>query len=367
MEQQNINLQDIANAIREKEGSTESISANSFADRISNLQAINPIELYTVTTNTEPEGLNSVTTNIIGSAGIKTNIYAEVEKDGFEFKQWNENGELLSTNNPYSIIISSNRIITGVYEEKPSFEWGEDGESVDAEWFTGLKEYLLTNSGASLGNILGKTKSVTLNTSVLGTTTHLIRVIGVDQDADNTITFQTANCLNEATTWSTLAQNSSNTTAARWDNAYCKAHAMCEAYYNAFPGKEAIKTVIKGTCANTDNNRNSTPTYRNETVFLPSMGEMGLNTNSPLSLENSSINKAECTQGKNFSYAYYTDNVMRIKKLGDNGDDCHYWGRSRFYLSDYSTYACRVHNNGMGSGNAYWNTNGLSPAFVIGN
>ena len=90
------------------------------------------------------------------------------------------------------------------------WSWGADGGTVDAAWFAGLKNYLAFHSGASIkttsgGAILGTTKSVTLSSAVLGTTTHLIRVIGVDQDANNTVTFQTKNCLSQYTTFGSNA------------------------------------------------------------------------------------------------------------------------------------------------------------------
>lgn len=59
------------------------------------------------------------------------------------------------------------------------------GETADATWFAGLKNYLASATGASLtttsgGSIVGATKTVTLTSAVQGATTHTIRVIGVD-------------------------------------------------------------------------------------------------------------------------------------------------------------------------------------------
>jgi hypothetical protein len=135
----------------------------------------------------------------------------------------------------------SNKTITVSAEY---WSWGADGGTVDAAWFAGLKNYLASHSGASIktsngGAILGTTKSVTLSSAVLGTTTHLIRVIGVDQDANNTVTFQTKNCLSQYTSFGSNAVWIGST-----------ARSLCQNYYNAFPGKAAIKTVSKGTCPN---------------------------------------------------------------------------------------------------------------------
>lgn len=240
------------------------------------------------------------------------------------------------------------------------WSWGADGGTVDAAWFTGLKNYLASHTGASIktssgGAILGTTKSVTLSSAVLGTTTHLIRVIGVDQDANNTVTFQTKNCLNQYTSFGSSAVWIGST-----------ARSLCQNYYNAFPGKGAIKTIKKGTCPNYGS-RNQNVTYNDETVFLLSEREFGLDTYSPLSTANSTTSKAECTQGKNFAYSYYTSNATRVMYLGDTSTSSYGypWERSRYYGS--SNRACRVSNDGTANFYVYGTSFGLAPAFVIGN
>lgn len=240
------------------------------------------------------------------------------------------------------------------------WSWGADGGTVDAAWFTGLKNYLASHTGASIktssgGAILGTTKSVTLSSAVLGTTTHLIRVIGVDQDANNTVTFQTKNCLNQYTSFGSSAVWIGST-----------ARSLCQNYYNAFPGKGAIKTIKKGTCPNYGS-RNQNVTYNDETVFLLSEREFGLDTYSPLSTANSTTSKAECTQGKNFAYSYYTSNATRVMYLGDTSTSSYGypWERSRLY--NISNGVCYVNNDGTASNNNYSGSIGLAPAFVIGN
>lgn len=241
------------------------------------------------------------------------------------------------------------------------WSWGADGGTVDAAWFAGLKNYLASHTGASIktsngGAILGTTKSVTLSSAVLGTTTHLIRVIGVDQDANNTVTFQTKNCLSQYTSFGSSAVWIGST-----------ARSLCQNYYNAFPGKAAIKTVSKGTCPSTDGSRNGTPTYNNETVFLLSEREFGLDSYSPLSTANSTTSRAECTNGKNFAYSYYTSNATRVMYLGDTSTSSYGypWERSRNY--DSSIYVCFVGDTGTANYNGYSGSGGLAPAFVIGN
>ena len=252
----------------------------------------------------------------------------------------------------------SNKTITVSAEY---WSWGADGGTVDAAWFAGLKNYLTSHSGASIktssgGAILGTTKSVTLSSAVLGTTTHLIRVIGVDQDANNTVTFQTKNCLSQYTSFGSNAVWIGST-----------ARSLCQNYYNAFPGKAAIKTIKKGTCPSTNSSRNGDVTYNDETVFLLSEREFGLDSYSPLSAANSSTSKAECTQGKNFAYSYYTSNAMRIMYLGDTSTSSYGypWERSRY--CNHSDPVCSVNDNGTANAYNYYNSIGLAPAFVIGN
>ena len=240
------------------------------------------------------------------------------------------------------------------------WSWGADGGTVDAAWFAGLKNYLASHTGASIktsngGAILGTTKSVTLSSAVLGTTTHLIRVIGVDQDANNTVTFQTKNCLSQYTTFGSNAVWIGST-----------ARSLCQNYYNAFPGKGAIKTIKKGTCPNYGD-RNQNVTYNDETVFLLSEREFGLDTYSPLSTANSTTSKAECTQGKNFAYSYYTSNATRVMYLGDTSTSSYGYPLERSRTYNYSTTVCIVDYNGTAASGTYNNSSGLAPAFVIGN
>ena len=241
------------------------------------------------------------------------------------------------------------------------WSWGADGGTVDAAWFAGLKNYLASHSGASIktsngGAILGTTKSVTLSSAVLGTTTHLIRVIGVDQDANNTVTFQTKNCLSQYTSFGSNAVWIGST-----------ARSLCQNYYNVFPGRAAIKTIKKGTCSSTNSSRNGDVTYNDETVFLLSEREFGLDSYSPLSTANSTTSRAECTNGKNFAYSYYTSNATRVMYLGDTSTSSYGypWERSRYY--DHSSSVCVVHGSGIASDGYYNGSVGLAPAFVIGN
>ena len=224
------------------------------------------------------------------------------------------------------------------------WDWGDDGDTVDAAWFEGLHNYLQSNAASS--SWIGDTKRVTLTRSVLGTATHLIRCIDVNKDATRSVTFQTANMLND------YLPNGFGEDAL-WNTSYAKDY--CEQYYNAFPGRAYIATIRKGT--NTSYNSSSI-SYTNETVFLPSIHEMGL-----VSYSNAP-DTGEYTQGVNSSYAYYTSNSTRIKKKGDNGSADYYWTRSR--STNYSGNVCLVSRGGSGDDGYYdYRYNGLAPALVI--
>lgn len=213
------------------------------------------------------------------------------------------------------------------------------------------------NNAANLGDYIkvGDQKDVTLSSAVQGTTSHKVVVIGVNQDGTGTIACQTLNCLANATTFGSNAA---------WIGS--SARSICQSYYNAFPEKSAIKTVKKGTCPSTNDSRNGTPTYNDETVFLLSEREFGLNSYSPLSTENSNTNKAECTQGYNAAYSYFTSNTQRIKKNGDGGSAQYHWERSRLYDSGGSNRVCGVYAGGTAGLSDYYGSYRVAPAFVIG-
>lgn len=351
---------------RWSDGTTTAINVNWTINRANGSLNVNPT---TVALN--GNNYNSGVAVTISRAGDGAISYSPTHVNGLTMSL---NGNILTIKGNGSTAIASQTITISVAQgtnhTAPSnktitvsaqyWSWGADGGTVDAAWFNGLKNYLASNSGSSIrtsngGSILGTTKSVTLSSAILGTTTHLIRVIGVDQDANNTVTFQTKNCLSQYTTFGDNAMWISST-----------ARSLCQNYYNAFPGKAAIKTVSKGTCPDYGN-RNQDVTYNNETVFLLSEREFGLDSYSPLSTSNSTTSRAECTQGKNFAYSYYTSNATRVMYLGDTSTNSYGypWERSRYYNN--SDNVCFVNYDGSAITDTYYGSNGLAPAFVIGN
>lgn len=239
--------------------------------------------------------------------------------------------------------------------------WGSESATGDASWWAGLKSWLNNSSASERQALVGKTKKMNLSTSVLGANTVTMRCIGYDKDGSKTLAFQSAYLLPNYTVFSG--------NSAQWIGS--TARSYCQDFYNASAAKASIKTVSKGTCPNYDNSRNASVTYNDETVWLPSEREMGLNNYSPISTANSTTSSAECTKGYNAAYDYYTDNNSRIKYIQDsNGDSTGnanwYWERSRYYYSSYSNIVCGVHSSGYASYDYYGVSGYLAPAFVIG-
>lgn len=250
-------------------------------------------------------------------------------------------------------VTSSGLVYNSGLPAKPSTPIAAN-EEIPYSWDE-LNSIALSGKAADYVSV-GAIKSVTLSEAVLGTTTHDVRIIGINQDNDQSITFQTKNCLANTTGFGSSAVWTDST-----------ARSLCQNYYNAFPGKAAIKTVSKGTCPSINSSRNGTPTYNDETVFLLSEREFGLDSYSPLSVANSSTSKAESTAGKNFAYSYYTSDATRIMYLGDTSTDSYGnpWERSR--RCDNSYAVCRVDGNGYAGSSSYSDSRGLAPVFVIGN
>ena len=131
-----------------------------------------------------------------------------------------------------------------------------------------------------------------------------------------------------------------------------------------------MKVVSKGTCPDRVFDRNGTATYNDETVWIPSETEMGLNSYSSLIKSNSTTSNSECTKGYNAGYGYYTSDSTRVKyQMNADGtlttSAVWHWERSR--NCNGSTSVCFVSKNGSANGYAYDDANSLAPAFVIGN
>lgn len=262
----------------------------------------------------------------------------------------------IAANTNYTAPANKQIAVTATY-----WTWGNESAAGDASWWASLKSWLNNSSASERQALVGKTKKMNLSTSVLGANAVTMRCIGYDKDGDKTLTFHSVYLLPNTTTFSN--------NNAQWIGS--NARNYCQDFYNACAAKASIKTVSKGTCPGHDNNRNANVIYNDETVWLPSEREMGLDSYSPISTANSTTSNAECTKGYNAAYDYYTSDSPRIKNIQDvNGDNSKgsnlYWERSRYYGSNYTTNVCCVTSDG-GVGRAnYRGSTYLAPAFVIG-
>ena len=221
--------------------------------------------------------------------------------------------------------------------------------------------------------VVGGTKSVTLTASVSGTTTHNVMIIGMDQDAEGTLTFQTVNSLATTSAFSRSSDYADGTNYYHANNLIFDGNSsgLCKKYYDAFPGKASIMQVNKGTCTSQVETQDGTATYREQYVWIPSEGEVGLDNYASLKYSNWTTTNGECTYGKKFKYAYYTDNDTRKKWRGDeaatsagySGSAYPWWTRSHNYQGQG---ICGVYASGIEYGGYYYDTKGVAPAFVIG-
>lgn len=245
----------------------------------------------------------------------------------------------------------SNIYLTITINQVATWEWGSETASGvgNASWWQGLSEWISTATTSQLEACIGKTKSVTLSSAICGSTTHLVMCIGANIDASKTLTFQTKNCLPNCTVFAASNVGWSSSTVRN----------LCQQYYNYFPGKNYILSLSKGT--NTTYNTSSV-SYTTETVWLPSIHEMGY----AVSTSDYRPVGAEFTRNVSVPYQYYTSNTARQKKQSDSSSTtAYYWTRS--YVKSLADSRSAISGNGVASRYTYNNTSAvrLAPAFTI--
>lgn len=295
-----------------------------------------------------PTTINGLTLNLVGDV-------LTVTADGSTPVPATEVTISVAADQNYTAPASVTITVAAVY-----WEWGDENAIGNDIWWAGLKTWAAGATAEERAACVGKTKKVSLSTTVLGANAATMLCIGSDQDGANTLAFQTKGTLPPLTTFGS---------SAVWIDS--SSRTQCQNFYNYCSAKSAIKTVKKGTCPSMDNSRNGSVTYNDETVWLPSEREMGLDEYAPISTANSTTSKAECTQGYNAAYKYYTSNGSRKKFAmdanGNVGTDAQlYWERSRCYNSNNSIDVCRVRTDGSTYYTYNYSSSGLAPAFVIG-
>ena len=347
------------------DGTTTAINVNWTINRATGSLNINPTTVA-LNSNNYNSGV-AVTITRVGDGAIS---YSPTNVNGLTMTL---NGNVLTIKGNGSTAITSQTITISVAQgtnyTAPSnktitvsaeyWSWGSETATGDAAWWAGLKSWAANASASERAACVGKKKLVSLSTAVLGANAATMICIGADQDGTGTLTFQTAGTL------PTKFAFSDSGTA--WIGSRARSH--CQSFYNYCSAKASIKTVSKGVAAYSIS-RNGAVTYTNETVWLTSEREMGLDSYSSLSTANSTTSKAECTNGYNAAYSYYTSNTARTKyTMNANGTLTttaqYYWERSRYCYS--SNRVCSIYDDGSVSVTDYNSSIGLAPAFVIGN
>lgn len=113
------------------------------------------IPTYTITATIDPAGSGTVTGAGQYQEGDTVTLTATVN-DGYTFTGWQENGAVVSTDNPYTFTAAGDRAFTAAFAEKPASRLPDGYTEV---------EYIQANSGAGIntglyGNTLAKTRWV---------------------------------------------------------------------------------------------------------------------------------------------------------------------------------------------------------------
>lgn len=113
-------LRAIADAIREKEGSSALISANDFSARIRALEAGSlPENVRVIFVEANVSSYGTVSGGGLASDGTRATVSAEA-KNGYKFDRWTENGVSVSTEADYTFTVVKDRNLTAEFSVKTS-------------------------------------------------------------------------------------------------------------------------------------------------------------------------------------------------------------------------------------------------------
>lgn len=118
MSTQEVKLQAIADAIREKDGTTELIPANDFPERIRAISSV-PDGLRTITLAADPPEGGTVSGGGVASDGMTVTVKAEAA-EGYSSAGWQENGEDVSEEPEYTFPVQRNRELIAVFAGNPA-------------------------------------------------------------------------------------------------------------------------------------------------------------------------------------------------------------------------------------------------------
>lgn len=368
MSTQEVKLQAIADAIREKDGTTAPIPARDFPERIRAIETGGslPDNVRTITLAADPPEGGTVSGGGVASDGMTVTVKAKAEA-GYDAVDWQENGQTVSKSTEYTFTVRTDRILVATFVEAVNFEWGDETAVGDADWWANLKIWAINATVSEREAVIGKRKKVILTTSVCGWADGAeipMICIGADIDGICTLTFQT-----EGLSPSGLAFGSTN---AKYADSTIRIEA--ETFADNCSATSSIAPITKLTCTSEPNGTQTLTADGKTTAkgFIPSDCEMGFIPGADYtSIKGYSISYQEWAEnGAKKAYQYYIDNAKRVKYISNNNgslttNTSAYWDRSRSY--NYAIRACRIGAKGSPDSTNYSTTScRLSPAFVIG-
>lgn len=129
---QEVKLKAIADAIREKDGTTDPIPAADFPNRIRAISTA-PEGLHTITVEaSDPDG-GTVSGGGVALGGTLLAATANAA-DKYEFEGWQENGETVSTDTRYIFPAAADRVLTAKFTERVNSPWTLTTLPVSSSW-----------------------------------------------------------------------------------------------------------------------------------------------------------------------------------------------------------------------------------------
>lgn len=122
MSVQETNLRAIADAIREKDGTTGPIPAADFPERIRAIPAGGlPEEVYTISVEADPPEGGTVSGGGVASKGMNVSATITAEpNEGHTFSGWNLDGELVSSDKEYTFAVNRDISFNAIFSESAS-------------------------------------------------------------------------------------------------------------------------------------------------------------------------------------------------------------------------------------------------------
>lgn len=132
MSTQETNLKAIADAIREKDGTTAPIPAKDFPERILAIETGGklPEDVRTISLTADPPEGGTVFGGGVASDGMMVTVETDALQ-GYRFKNWVENGAIISTDKQLTFNVAENRMLKAVFEAQKNHNLPEGFTEVE--------------------------------------------------------------------------------------------------------------------------------------------------------------------------------------------------------------------------------------------